>query len=378
MESGFSKALKRTARMHSLLLALVCLIASIGFVLLYGAAGGMDPYAFKQIIRFIVGLILMWAVAITPIKVWANYAYIFYMIALVLLVWVVAAGQMGMGAQRWIDLKVFVLQPSELAKVTLILALAHFYHNRSTMAIHTAKNMAVPLMLIGIMFGMVVIQPDLGTALVLAFIGAALMFNAGVMRKFFVGCFALGVAIVPIAWAFLLKDYQKKRLLTFMNPEADPLGSGYHIMQSKIALGSSDLWGKGFMQGTQSRLEFLPEKHTDFIFTLLVEDFGLFGAGILLGAYMLLVIVGMRIAYRSSHLFGKLVASGVTMMIFLHALINMSMVMGLMPVVGLPLPLVSYGGSSMLTMMFAIGLMMNVHIHRDHTVPGGVNRFSFR
>lgn len=378
MESGFTKALKLTSRMHSLLLAIVVFIAVVGFVLLYGAAGAMDPYALKQIIRFVFGLILMWVVAITPIKVWASYAYIFYGISLLLLIWVVVAGQMGMGAQRWIDLKIFLLQPSELAKVTLILALAHFYHNRSAMAIHTIRNIFTPLIIIGLMFGLVVIQPDLGTALVIACIGGVLMFNAGVMHKFFIGCFGLAVAIVPIAWHFLLKDYQKKRLMVFMDPESDPLGSGYHIMQSKIAIGSSDFWGKGFMQGTQSRLEFLPEKHTDFIFTLLVEDFGLLGAGMLLSAYMLVVLVGMRIAYRCSHLFGKLVASGVTAMIFLHALINMSMVMGLMPVVGLPLPFVSYGGSSMLTMMIAIGLLMNVHIHRDSNVPGGVNRFYHR
>ena len=378
MDNFFSKALAKTSRMNFALLFVVCAIACIGFVLLYGAAGGWEPYAIKQMLRFAVGLVLMWVIAITHVKVWSRYAYIIYIISLLLLVWVFVAGHIGMGAQRWINLKFFVLQPSELAKVALVLALAQFYHGRSLMAIHTAKNMLTPLVLIGLMFGLVVVQPDLGTGLVLSFIGAVLMFNAGVMRKFFIGCFALGAAVIPLAWTFLLKDYQKQRLTVFMNPESDPLGSGYHIMQSKIAIGSSDFWGKGFMQGTQSRLEFLPEKHTDFIFTLLVEDFGLFGAGVLLGAYTLLVMIGMRIAYRSSHLYGKLVASGVTVMIFLHAVINMAMVMGLMPVVGLPLPLVSYGGSSMLTMMIAVGFLMNVHIHRDSAVPGGVNKFNAR
>lgn len=377
-ESKLSKIVHQTTRLHWGLLFLITLISVFGFVLLYGAAGGIDPYAWKQIVRFIIGVIILWSAAITPIKFWTEQSYLIYFFAFVLLLWVDISGQMGMGAQRWIDLKVFVLQPSEIAKVALILALARFYHNRSTLAIHTFQNMSIPLFLIGLLFMLVLIQPDLGTSLVLAAIGVALMFQAGVMRKFFVISGGIVLMIIPFAWHFVLKDYQKKRLLVFMNPEEDPLGAGYHIMQSQIAIGSSDFWGKGFMQGTQSRLEFLPEKHTDFIFTLLVEDFGLLGGGLLIFAYMLLILTGIRIAYRSSHLFGKLVATGVTVMFFLHALINMAMVMGLMPVVGLPLPLVSYGGSSLLTLMFALGLLMNVHIYRDSNIPGGVNKFNTR
>jgi rod shape determining protein RodA len=277
---------------------------------------------------------------------------------------------MGMGAQRWINLKFFALQPSELAKVFLVLTLARFYNSKSIVAIHSFKNIVTPLILIGALFGLVVIQPDLGTSLVLSFVGVVIMFTSGLSKKFFMWLGGLAFLSLPIAWSFL-HTYQKKRLLIFLNPEEDPLGAGYHIMQSKIAIGSSDFWGKGFMQGTQSHLEFLPEKHTDFIFTLLTEDFGMVGAGALLFAYALLIIFGLRISINAQSVFAKHLALGITFLLFLHVIINISMVMGLMPVVGIPLPFVSYGGTSMMSMLIAMGFLLNAHVHRDVSLSSG-------
>jgi rod shape determining protein RodA len=273
-----------------------------------------------------------------------------------------------MGAQRWLDLKIFLLQPSEIAKVCIVLALARFYHSTSFMAINQVKNIVLPLIFIAIMVGLVVVQPDLGTAIVLAAIGIAIMFLCGVDKKFFISGIIMGLAAIPVLWNFVMLPYQKNRVLTFMNPENDPLGAGYHIMQSNIAIGSSDFFGKGFLQGTQSRLEFLPEKHTDFIFTLLVEDFGMFGAMLLLTFFALFLYFGFSIASQVKSSYAKSVAIGITIMVFLHAVINMSMVMGLMPVVGIPLPFISYGGTSMMTMLIAVGFLLNAYVHREETL----------
>lgn len=363
--------LRKSARLHWGIIIVLILICMLGFVLLYGAAGGSyNPYVAKQMPRFILGFFFMWFIAIVDIRHWYDYAYLFYIIALSLLLAVYFKGQVGMGAQRWIDLKFFSLQPSELAKVFLVLTLARFYNPRSIVAIHSFKNIITPLILIGILFGLVVIQPDLGTSLVIAFVGIMIMFTSGLSKKFFMWLAGFGVLLLPIAWSFL-HGYQKKRLLIFLNPEADPLGAGYHIMQSKIAIGSSDFWGKGFMQGTQSHLEFLPEKHTDFIFTLLTEDFGMVGAGALLLAYMLLIFFGLRISMKAQSIYAKHVAIGITFLLFLHVIINISMVMGLMPVVGIPLPFVSYGGTSMMTMLIAMGFLLNAHVHRDVSLSSG-------
>tara|TARA_R110000868_G_scaffold189695_1_gene432879 strand:+ start:64793 stop:65926 length:1134 start_codon:yes stop_codon:yes gene_type:complete len=363
--------LKKTNRLHFGVVFLVVAISIFGFVLLYGAAGGsMYPYVIKQIPRFIIGFILMWGIAIVDIKFWYRYAYVFYILCILLLVAVYFSGHVGMGARRWLDLKIFALQPSELAKIALVMALAKFYHTRSIVAIHSLKNIFLAFTFIGAMFALVVVQPDLGTSLVLVFVGVAIMIASGLSKKLFFWMGGIGLTALPLVWSFL-HGYQKKRLLVFLNPEEDPLGAGYHIMQSKIAIGSSDFWGKGFMQGTQSHLEFLPEKHTDFIFTLLTEDFGMFGALMLLLAYALLILFGTFISLKSQSLYAKYTALGATILLFLHVVINISMVMGLMPVVGIPLPFVSYGGTSMMTMLISMGFLLNAYVHRDVNLSGG-------
>lgn len=357
---------RKTVKLHFSLLLVITLLSCMGFVLLFDAAGGsMSPYADRQIVRFVVGMCILYVMAITNIKFFYHYAYVFYFLALLLLIGVQALGYVGMGAQRWINLGGVNIQPSELAKVTLILALARFYQSRPLIAIHSVGNLLMPMLMILLYFGLVVIQPDLGTSLVIVFLGAALMFAAGVSRKIFMAGGLAGLIAIPLGWFFVLKEYQKNRLLVFMNPESDPLGAGYHIMQSKIAIGSAGFWGKGFGEGTQSHLQFLPEKHTDFIFTMLIEDFGMAGGLALLGGYALLIWIGVVISLRSNSTFARLTAMGSVVMVFLHAIINMAMVMGLMPVVGIPLPFISYGGTSMMTMLFAMGLLMNAYVHRD-------------
>jgi len=340
-------------------------ITGFGIAMLYSAAeGSFDPWANRQMIRFAVGLVLMLAIAVTDIRFWLRYAYVFYGLTLILLVAVEFSGLTGMGARRWISLGVVNLQPSELMKIAMILAMARYFHGASVDEVQRPLFLAPPLMMILAPAGLVLRQPDLGTALMLIMAGAAVLFIAGVrMWKFgLVGVLAL--VSTPLIWQFL-RDYQKKRVLTFLNPESDPLGAGYHVIQSKIALGSGGLFGKGFMQGTQSHLNFLPEKQTDFVFTMLAEEFGLVGGIALLILYLILLIYGFIISMRCRNHFGRLVGLGVTTTFFLYVFINIAMVMGLIPVVGVPLPLISYGGTAMLTVLIGFGLLMSVHIHRD-------------
>ncbi|MEO9962900.1 MAG: rod shape-determining protein RodA, partial [Nisaea sp.] len=263
-----------------------------------------------------------------------------------------------------LDLGYFGLQPSELMKIALVLALARYFHGTSIEDVRRIPHLFVPVLLIALPAALVLRQPDLGTALMLVITGAVIFFAAGVRIWKFVLVGIVTVAAAPIAWGFL-RDYQKQRVLTFLNPENDPLGSGYHIIQSKIAFGSGGLFGKGFLQGTQSHLNFLPEMQTDFIFTMLAEEFGLAGGLALLGLYVVILIYGLAISVRCRTQFGRLVGIGVTATFFLYVFINMAMVMGLVPVVGVPLPLISYGGTAMLTLLFGFGLLMGTWIHRD-------------
>jgi rod shape determining protein RodA len=347
---------------------LVGLVAGIGFVMLYSAAGGsFDPWADRQMIRFVVGVVLMIAVAIVDIRVWLRNAYFIYLGALVLLIGVEIAGDIGMGAQRWIDLGIFQLQPSELMKVALVLALARYFHGLEAESVRRILPLVPPLLLIALPALLVLKQPDLGTAGMLIMGGGALFFAAGVRLWKFGVLIAGGLAAVPVAWN-LLHDYQKNRVLTFIDPERDPLGAGYHILQSKIAFGSGGVFGKGFLLGTQSHLNFLPEKQTDFIFTMLAEEFGLVGALTLLLIYTVLIAYGFAIAMRSRSHFGRLLALGLTFNLFLFVFINMAMVMGIIPVVGVPLPLISYGGTAMLTVLIGFGLVMSVYVHRDSRI----------
>ena len=352
-------------QMHWMFILLLAATASVGFLMLYSAAGGnIDPWASRQMMRFGVGMVVLITVAVIDIRLWLKYAYVFYLATVALLVAVEFMGEVGKGAQRWLDLGYFGLQPSELMKIALVLALARYFHGTSIEDVRRIPLLFVPLLLIAAPAALVLRQPDLGTALMLIITGAVIFFAAGVrIWKFLmVGIIAVGAA--PIAWGFL-RDYQKQRVLTFLNPESDPLGSGYHIIQSKIAFGSGGLFGKGFLQGTQSHLNFLPEMQTDFIFTMLAEEFGLAGGLALLGLYVVILIYGLAISVRCRTQFGRLVGIGVTATFFLYVFINMAMVMGLVPVVGVPLPLISYGGTAMLTLLFGFGLLMGTWIHRD-------------
>ncbi len=344
---------------------LVCLPVAVGIATLYSAAGGsFDPWASRQLIRFGLGAVLMFIVALVDIKFWLRMAYIIYAIAFVLLLAVEIMGDIAMGAQRWIDVGFVQLQPSELMKIALVLALARYFQGLPIEEIRRPVRLILPIGMIALPAGLVLKQPDLGTASLLSFGGVTMLILAGIPLWMLGLGFALVLGAMPIAWQFL-HDYQRQRVFTFLDPESDPLGTGYHILQSKIALGSGGLTGKGYMQGSQSYLNFLPEKQTDFIFTMLAEAFGLVGSVGLLGLYILIIGAGLIIALRSRHQFGRLLAMGVASTFFFYVFINVAMVTGLVPVVGVPLPLISYGGSAMLTLMVGFGLILNVHIFRE-------------
>ena len=351
---------------------LIGVTASVGFGMLYSAANGsIDPWASRQMVRFAAGVVLMVAIAVTNIRFWLRYAYLIYGVSLALLVAVEFAGSIGMGAQRWIDLGVVTFQPSELVKIAMILVLARYFYASRLEDVERLSYLFFPALLLAVPAYLIIRQPDLGTAILLGATGVAVFYLAGVRLWIFVtaGIAAVG-AILPV-WNFVLLDYQKQRLLTYLNPERDPLGAGYHVMQSKIALGSGGLAGKGFLEGSQSHLSFLPEMHTDFIFTMLAEEFGLLGGLALMGLYLLILIFGFAISLRCRHHFGRLLGMGIMTLFFLNFFINIAMVMGLLPVVGMPLPLVSYGGTAMLTLMVGFGLVLCAFVHRDVNIGPG-------
>jgi len=344
-------------------------IAGIGVVALYSAGGGhLDPWAGRHAIRYGAAFVLMLIVALIHPKVWLALAWPIYAVALLLLVAVDVAGKTGMGAQRWLMLGPLQIQPSEIAKVAVVLVLARYYHGLTREQAGRFLYALPPLMLILVPVALVMVQPDLGTALMVMLGGAALLFVAGVPVWMFLLAGVGAVASLPIAWS-VMHEYQRKRVLTFLDPDRDPLGAGYHITQSKIAIGSGGLFGKGLGHGTQAMLNFLPEKQTDFILPTFVEEWGMVGACVLLALFTLVLIWGFSIALRSQHHFGRLLALGVTSMLFLYVFINTGMVMGLLPVVGVPLPLVSNGGTAMVAVMFACGLLIGVNVHRDAQLP---------
>ena len=370
---GAAPGLRLSQRIRQIpwsLVILITMVASIGFAMLYSAAGGdPDRWMNKQMLRFGVGIGIMLTIGMVDLQRLAKIAYPLYAVAFVLLVYVEFAGEIGMGAQRWIDLGFFQLQPSELMKISLCLVLARYFHSLSYEDIGKPWLLVVPALMALLPAGLVLKQPDLGTAGMLLMVGAAVFFVAGVRWWKFAIVFALGIVGAVGAWnSGFLHDYQKARLITFLDPSQDALGTGYHITQSKIALGSGGIWGKGLMQGTQAQLNFLPERQTDFIFTMLVEELGLVGGLLVLTLYSLLVIYGIAIALRTRSHFGRLLAFGVTMNLFLYFFINTAMVMGLIPVVGIPLPLISYGGTAMMTVMVGFGLLTAVYIQRDYRV----------
>lgn len=353
------------------LMLLIGCIAGIGFALLYSAANGhWEPWASRQAIRFVFAVAMLIVVATVDLRFWMRSAYAIYAGAMLLLVAVEIRGAVGMGAQRWIDLGIIELQPSEVMKIALVLVLARYFSALPPDEVRRPSRLVAPTLLVLVPAVMVLKQPDLGTALMLLLSGGAIFFLAGVRWWKFALVFAAGGSAVPVAWRYL-RDYQKERIYTFLHPESDPLGAGYHSLQSKIAVGSGGVFGKGFLMGSQAHLNFLPEKHTDFIFTILAEEFGLVGTLVLLGLYLLVFVYGFAIAFRSRSYFGRLLALGVTVNVFFYVFINTAMVIGLIPVVGVPLPLISYGGTAMLTVMFGLGLLMSVYVHRDARIGRG-------
>ncbi len=341
------------------------LLAGFGFIILYSIAGeNMTPWASKQMIRFTVAIGVVIVIAVSDIRLWMKYSYLIYFASLVLVIAVAFMGTQGMGAQRWLNLGFIQIQPSELIKITAILALARYFHGATLQECQRTTYILPPLILLGIPVLFILKQPDLGTACMLIAIGAMIFILVGVQMWKFALVGAAGLMAIPVIWSFL-KSYQKYRILTFLDPDMDPLGKGYHITQSKIALGSGGVFGKGFLQGTQSHLNFIPEIHTDFIFTVLAEEFGLLGGIVLLCIYSSILLFGIVMAFKCTSFFSKILILGVTYNFFTHYFVNLGMVMGILPVVGIPLPLMSYGGTSMMTLMFGFGLLMCAYTNRE-------------
>ena len=348
----------------------ICILAMVGTLTLYSVAGGsFYPWAVQHISRFLFAFVIMIIVAVIDIRLLYRYSWLFFAGSLFLLVIVELIGVVGMGAQRWIDLKVFKLQPSEIMKIALILVLARFYSGLSKHHISSLPAVGVLILILVIPSYLVFRQPDLGTAILMVVGGLCVAFLAGLSWKWIVGGIVLLGSSIPFVWSVVLRPYQQKRILTFLNPEDDPLGKGYHILQSKIAIGSGGFTGRGFMQGTQSNLGFLPEKHTDFIFAVVAEEFGFIGSVSLLCLVAFILFRIFVISQQISSVFGRLVAMGMGTTFFLYVLINVGMVMGLFPVVGVPFPLLSYGGTVMITIMVAFGFIQNMWVNKDMETP---------
>ncbi|MGF1550484.1 MAG: rod shape-determining protein RodA [Sphingomonadaceae bacterium] len=356
---------QKVLRLNWALILLIIAIAGTGFLMLYSVAGGsLTPWALNQAVRFAAFFAMALTMSYIPVARYKDLAFPAYGAVLVLLFAVEAIGRMGGGAQRWLNLGFITLQPSELMKPVLIVALARFYELLPLAEMRRWIAIWPALFLIMVPVALIVVQPDLGTAVTVLAGGLVMMFLAGLPLRYFFGGAALLAAAIPLAYNFILHDYQRRRVAIFLNPEADPLGAGYHLSQSKIAIGSGGIFGKGFLKGTQSNLDYLPEGHTDFVFASMAEEWGLMGGIALIFAFALLLRWGMRVALRARDRFSRLAAAGLTVTIFLYFAVNLLMVMGLAPVVGIPLPLVSYGGSAMLTIMLCIGVLMA--IHRDN------------
>ncbi|MEM8770588.1 MAG: rod shape-determining protein RodA [Pseudomonadota bacterium] len=358
------------AKMHWPLIALLTMIAGAGVLTLFSVAeGSWRPWALKHAIRYGVAVVILIGMGLVAVRYWMALAYPIYFAALLALAATPFIGEVNMGARRWIEYGGFQFQPSEAMKIGLVMALARYYHGLRAEQVSHLLYLIPPALMIGAPVGLVFIQPDLGTSLLLAATGVIMVFVAGLSWRIgLIG--AVGAVIAGYsAYRFeILKPYQLERILTFLNPDRDPLGQGYHLLQSKIALGSGGLDGKGFMQGTQSQLKFLPEMQTDFIFTIFGEEFGFVGAIGLLLLYLAVILTGLSVAMNAKSHFARLAVIGVVATFSLYVLINTGMVMGLAPVVGVPLPLVSYGGTVMLTIMAGFGLVMSAHVHREHDV----------
>ncbi len=351
-------------------LFLIMAIGGFGLVVLYSAAGGhLQPWALSQGLKFILFLAMALGMSRVRVDTWKSVAWPSYAVILVMLVAVEALGAVSGGSRRWLDTGLIRLQPSELMKLTIVLAIARFYDQLPAGEIRGWNALWPAALVVVTPFLLVLTQPDLGTATMIAAGGIVVIFLAGVPLRLFGAAAAAVAAAAPIAW-FAMHDYQRNRVLIFLNPESDPLRTGYHITQSKIAIGSGGILGKGFLQGTQSHLDYLPEGHTDFVFATMAEEWGLVGGIFIIGGFLLLTRWGMRVAARAPTRFGRLTAAGLTTTIFFYVAINLMMVMGLAPVVGIPLPLVSFGGTAMLTVMLCIGVIMSIE-REGRTRRGG-------
>lgn len=340
-------------------------IALLGIMMMISAGGGeWGLYAAPQFIRLLAALLGMLVVAFIPLRVLLRYSYAIYVLVVVVLIGVDVAGHIGMGAQRWLKVGIFNVQPSEFMKLALILALAHYFHQLQPEDIRRFNFLIPPLLMIIIPAILILRQPNLGTTVILVMVGLSMLFLAGLQWRYIIMSAVSALAAAPVAWHFL-HDYQKRRVITFLDPEQDPLGAGYNILQSMIAIGSGGVFGKGYLQGSQGQLDFLPEKQTDFIFTMLAEELGFVGGIFLLGLYCALIWMSFTVAHRSKSTFGAMIAAGVGMSLFIHVMINCAMVMGLIPVVGVPLPLLSYGGSVTVSTVLAVGLLLNAYAHRN-------------
>jgi len=351
---------------------MLCLVAGAGGIIMFSVAGGSwEPWAAAHLVRFGIFFVMMIILAMIDLRVWFAVAYPVYIVGLVLLVGVELFGDISKGAQRWLTIGPLRFQPSEIMKVGIVLALARFYHGMSAESARLSWWLLIPGAMIVIPFLLVAHQPDLGTAILIGATGVAVMILAGLSwRLIGLGVAAVLVAIPPVFF-FVLHEYQRNRVLTFLSPESDPKGEGYHILQSKIALGAGGLLGKGLGLGSQSQLNYLPEKHTDFIFAALAEETGFLGTTIVLLLYAGIIFMALRIASSSHSHFGRLASAGVISTFALYILINGAMVMGMAPVVGVPMPLLSYGGTVMLTVMIGFGLVLSTRVHRYSEVSSG-------
>ncbi len=357
--------ISKIQKLNYLLIFLIFLITFIGAAGLYSAAGGSyHPWASRHLIRFVILIFLVFCIALTNIKLIYKYAYLIYILSLILLFSVEIFGVFGKGATRWINIFGFSLQPSELIKITIIIALARFYNDLKFENVKKLSHLIFPFLILFLPFILVVMQPDLGTALSITILGAFILFASGVKIWKFVLTATLIIISIPVLLNFL-QPYQKDRLISFLNPEEDALGRGYQLIQSKIALGSGGFSGKGFLEGTQSYLQYLPEKQTDFIFTLIGEEFGFIGSIFIIFIFILIITICFYISIKSIHVFGRILSVGIGTNIFIYVIMNISMVSGLMPVVGIPLPLVSYGGSAMLSILISMGLVLNIELNAN-------------
>lgn len=365
----------KLARFNWPFLAVITLLAAIGVATLYSAEGTWDPWAKQHATRFCFGLGLLFLVALVDMRIWFRLAYPLYAVSLALLIVIMMIGTTVNGAKSWLTLGPINFQPSEAMKIVLVLALAHYYQKLAPENVSKPLALVAPVLMVLVPVALILSEPDLGTAAIVAAVGAGVIFFAGVSWVYFMTAIIGVWAALPFVWNSL-RDYQKERLLTFVDPSRDPSGAGYHITQSKIALGSGGYEGQGFMHGTQAKLDFLPEKHTDFIFTMFAEEHGFVGAIALLSLFIILLMFISFMALRCRSRFGKLLAGGAGVGLFVYVFINVAMVIGLVPVVGVPLPLVSFGGSAMITVMIALGLVLNAHIHRRETFSDRARRAS--